>query len=207
MRIVGGRLKGRALAAPKSKARPTSDRARESIFNVLVHAPWGRDLEGCRVIDLFAGSGALGLEALSRGAVFALFVEIDAAARGAVRDNAEQLGVLGQTRLHRRDATALGDKPAGLGTPFDIAFLDPPYGLGLAPKALARLVEGGWLADDALAVAEVGADEPAPEVEGYDVLDVRAYGAAKVVFLRRAPVTDDAPPSEQTEEPRAQDAD
>src|SRR5262249_51334975 len=128
MRIVGGRFKGRTIAAPEGReTRPTSDRTREAMFNVLAHADWAPGMEGRRVLDLFAGSGALGLEALSRGAAFALFVETDAAARGVIRDNIEALGLFGVTRIHRRDATDLGVKPAGLGELFDLVFLDPPY--------------------------------------------------------------------------------
>lgn len=186
MRIVGGKFKGRAIAAPEGRdTRPTSDRARESLFNVLAHAAWSSGLEGRRVLDLFAGSGALGLEAMSRGAAFALFVETEAAARGAIRDNMEALGLFGATRIHRRDATDLGVKPAGLGEPFDLVFLDPPYHKGLGERALARLGEGGWITDDALVVLECAADET-PATPGYETLDERAYGAAKVLFLRRA---------------------
>jgi 16S rRNA (guanine966-N2)-methyltransferase len=184
MRIVGGRFKGRTLAAPPGRdTRPTSDRAREAVFNVLAHAPWSAGIEGRRVLDLFAGSGALGLEAMSRGASFALFVETDAAARGAIRDNIEALGLFGATRLHRRDATDLGVKPAGLGAPFDLVFVDPPYGKGLGEAALARLKGGGWITHDALVALECGADET-PATPGYDVLDERRYGAARVLFLR-----------------------
>jgi 16S rRNA (guanine966-N2)-methyltransferase len=140
------------------------------------------------VIDLFAGSGALGLEALSRGAAFCLFVETDAAARGAIRDNVEALGakgeLFGRTRIHRRDATDLGQRPGSDGPPFDIAFLDPPYGRGLGELALARLMEGGWLAPGAIAVFERGADEAAPQVPGLLLLDERRYGAARMVFLK-----------------------
>ncbi|MBL8530516.1 MAG: 16S rRNA (guanine(966)-N(2))-methyltransferase RsmD [Hyphomonadaceae bacterium] len=184
MRIVGGEFKGRALAAPAGReTRPTSDRARESLFNVLAHADWAGGVAGRRVLDLFAGSGALGLEAMSRGAAFALFVETDAAARGAIRDNVEALKLFGATRIHRRDATDLGPKPAGLGDAFDLVFLDPPYGRGLGEKALAGLARGGWISADALIVFECGADEnPAPA--GFETLDTRAYGAAKVLFLR-----------------------
>lgn len=186
MRIVGGTFKGRTLTAPAGRAtRPTSDRARESTFNVLAHAEWAGGLEGRRVLDLFAGAGALGLEAMSRGAAFALFVETDAAARGAIRDNIEALGLFGSTRIHRRDATDLGAKPAGLGAPFDLVFCDPPYGKGLGERALSKLVPGGWITHDALIVFECGADEM-PDVRGMYTLDTRAYGAAKVLFLRRA---------------------
>jgi 16S rRNA (guanine966-N2)-methyltransferase len=185
MRIVGGQFKGRAIAAPPGRdTRPTGDRARESVFNVLAHAEWSSGVEGRRVLDLFAGSGALGLEAMSRGAAFALFVETDAAARGAIRDNVEALGLFGTTRIHRRDATDLGVKPAGLGAPFDLVFLDPPYHKGLGERALARLSEGGWITDDALLVFECAIDE-APEAPGYVVVDTREYGAAKIMFLKR----------------------
>lgn len=186
MRIVGGQFKGRAITAPPGRdTRPTSDRARESLFNVLAHADWSPGIEGRRVLDLFAGSGALGLEAMSRGAAFALFVETDAAARGTIRDNIEALGLFGTTRIHRRDATDLGAKPAGLGEPFDLVFLDPPYNKGLGERALAKLGDGGWLSDDALVVFECAVDE-APNTPGWLTLVARDYGAAKVMFLRRA---------------------
>ena len=186
MRIVGGQFKGRSLAAPVGSAtRPTSDRARESIFNILAHAEWAPELEGRRVIDLFAGSGALGFEAISRGAAFALFVETSEAARGAIRDNIEALGLFGNTRLHRRDATDLGQKPASIGAPFDLVFLDPPYGKGLGERALAGLVQGGWIAPDALIVFEAGEGE-APETPGFTLLDERVYGAARILFLKLA---------------------
>jgi len=189
MRIVAGAYRGRALAAPTGQTtRPTSDRARQAVFNVLEHAAWSEGLHDRRVIDLFAGSGALGLEALSRGAAFCLFVESDAAARGAIRDNVEALGsrgeLFGRTRIHRRDATDLGPKPAGDGDPFDLAFLDPPYGQGLGERALAQLAEGGWLAEGALAVLERGADEAEPLTPNFYALDARSYGAARVFFLR-----------------------
>lgn len=184
MRIVGGQFKGRTLAAPAGRdTRPTADRARESLFNVLVHAAWSPGLEDRRVLDLFAGSGALGFEALSRGSAFALFVETDAAARGAIRDNVEALGLFGITRIHRRDALDLGVKPAGLGDPFDLVFLDPPYHRGLGEAALARLGEGGWITNDALLVFECAADET-PTLAHYETLDERTYGAAKVLFLK-----------------------
>ncbi len=184
MRIVGGEFKGRALDAPAGRdTRPTSDRTREGVFNILAHAPWSPGLEGRRVLDLFAGSGALGLEAMSRGAAFALFVETEAAARGVIRDNIEALGLYGSTRIHRRDATDLGLKPAGLGAPFDLVFLDPPYGKGLGQRALARLKDGGWIETGALVMFEVGADET-PAATGFEALDERNYGAAKVLFLR-----------------------
>lgn len=184
MRIVGGQFKGRAITAPQGRdTRPTGDRAREAVFNILSHAPWSAGVAGRRVLDLFAGSGALGLEAMSRGASFALFVETEAAARGTIRDNVEALGLFGNTRIHRRDATDLGLKPAGLGDPFDLVFLDPPYHKGLGEKALSRLREGQWITADALIVFECAADET-PDVSGFETLDTRDYGAAKVQFLR-----------------------
>ena len=184
MRIVGGRLKGRALVAPDGRAtRPTSDRARESIFNILEHAPWTPGVSGRRVIDLFAGSGALGFEAISRGAAFALFVETDAAARGAIRENIEALSLFGETRLHRRDATDLGAWPAGLAEPFDLAFLDPPYHAGLGERALVKLAPGGWITPDATVVLECAADET-PSLPGFHIEDERTWGVAKVMFLR-----------------------
>ncbi|MDP8916267.1 MAG: 16S rRNA (guanine(966)-N(2))-methyltransferase RsmD [Pseudomonadota bacterium] len=191
MRIVGGRFRGRALNAPPgANTRPTSDRTREAVFNILEHGAWSPGLQGRRVIDLFAGSGALGLEALSRGAAFCLFVETDEAARAAIRDNIEALGLFGASRIHRRDATELGARPASAGPAFDLAFLDPPYGRSLGEQALARLAEGGWLASDALAVFERAAAEPDPLLDGFEPLDARTYGAARVHFLRRS----DAPP-------------
>lgn len=185
MRIVGGKFKGRAIKAPEGRdTRPTSDRARESIFNVLSHAEWAPPMEGARVIDAFAGSGALGLEAISRGAAFCLFIETDSAARGAIRDNIEALQLFGVTRIHRRSATDLGPKPAGLGAPFDLVFMDPPYGYDLVPPALDQLVKGGWVTPAALVVTETGADEEAPVTPGWMLLDERLYGAARVSFLK-----------------------
>lgn len=187
MRIVAGKFKGRALSAPKgANTRPTSDKARQALFNVLEHAAWALPLEDARVADLFAGSGALGFEAISRGASFCLFVETDAAARGTIRDNIEALQLFGITRLHRRSATDLGEKPAKLGAPFNLVFLDPPYDQGLAPPALAGLIDGHWVTEDALAVLEVAADEDAPDVPGWEPVDERIWGAAKVVFLKRS---------------------
>lgn len=187
MRIVAGEFRGKAIKTPAGAAtRPTSDRARQAVFNILEHAPWSPGVRDRRVMDLFAGSGALGLEALSRGAAFCLFVETDEAARGAIRENVDAMHLFGQTRVHRRDATQLGVRPGADGPAFDLAFLDPPYAKGLAEVALARLAEGGWLAPGAVAVVERGADEPALEAPGYDLLDERRYGAARVWFLRLA---------------------
>jgi 16S rRNA (guanine966-N2)-methyltransferase len=189
MRIVGGIHKGRSIVTPAGQGtRPTSDRAREAMFNVLAHAAWSPGLEGRRVIDLFAGSGALGFEAMSRGAVFCLFVETDDSARGAIRTNAEALQAFGNTRVHRRSGIDLGSKPAGVGAPFDLVFLDPPYHKGLGSVALEKLALGGWLTDDAVAVFECAADEK-PETSGFEIFDDRTWGAARVLFLKRLTAT------------------
>lgn len=185
MRIVAGSLKGRAIVAPEGQGtRPTSDRARQAVFNVLEHAAWAAPLQGMRVIDLFAGSGALGFEAMSRGAAFCLFVETDDSARGAIRENAEAYGVMGATRVHRRSATDLGSRPGSDGEAFDMVFLDPPYGKGLGEPALTGLLAGNWLKPGAVVVLERGSDEPEIETPGYQQIDARAYGAARVLFMR-----------------------
>ncbi len=185
MRVVSGRFRGRTLVAPQgSTTRPTSDRARQALFDVLAHAPWAPGLDGVRVIDLFAGSGGLGVEALSRGAAFCLFVETDEAARGAIRGNVEALHLFGETRVHRRDATDLGLRPASAGAPFDLAFLDPPYRKGLGERALTSLSSGGWLVPGATVVFERAAEEAAPMTPGFEPLDHRSWGAAAVYFLR-----------------------
>jgi 16S rRNA (guanine966-N2)-methyltransferase len=183
MRIVGGKLRGRPLRGPTSQdLRPTADRLRESLFNVLAHA-YGDPVAGARVLDLFAGTGALGLEALSRGAAFALFVEEGAQARALIRANVESLGLGGVTRLFRRDATRLG--PAHPLAPFSLVFLDPPYGKGLAEKALAAARDGGWLAPEALIVVEEAAGQfKAPE--GFVEVERRAYDDTEFVLLRLA---------------------
>ncbi|MEA2988026.1 MAG: rRNA (guanine966-N2)-methyltransferase [Alphaproteobacteria bacterium] len=182
MRIVGGTLRGRALAAPKSQAiRPTADRLRESLFNILVHA-YGDPVTGARVLDLFAGTGALGLEAMSRGAAFALFVDDGAEARALVRENVATFGLGGSTRIFRRDATRLG--PAHPIEPFTLVFLDPPYGKGWAEKALASARAGGWLAPDALAVVEEAAEAGFKAPENFAELEGRRYDETEFVFLR-----------------------
>lgn len=188
MRIVAGSLKGRAIIAPEGQGtRPTSDRARQAIFNVLEHAAWADGLQSARVMDLYAGSGALGFEALSRGAAFCLFVETDEGARGAIRENMDAYGLFGRARVHRRSATDLGVRPGSAGEAFDLAFLDPPYGQGMGEQTLARLLEGDWLAPGATVVFERGSDEPEIETPGFDRLDARDYGAARVLFLRARP--------------------
>jgi 16S rRNA (guanine966-N2)-methyltransferase len=182
MRIVGGRFRGRALAGPRSDAiRPTSDRLRETIFNVLAHA-YGDPVAGARVLDLFAGTGALGLEALSRGAAFALFVDEGAEARGLIRANVEALGAGGTTRLFRRDATRMGG--AVPNAPFSLLFCDPPYGKDLAPRALRSCAEGGWLAPGALVVVEEAQGAEVTLPGGFAEIERRDYGETKVVFGR-----------------------
>ncbi|MFO1147657.1 MAG: 16S rRNA (guanine(966)-N(2))-methyltransferase RsmD [Alsobacter sp.] len=182
MRIVGGRFKGRGLAAPRTQAvRPTSDRLRETLFNVLAHA-YDDPVAGARVLDLFAGTGALGFEALSRGAAYALFVDDSAEGRGLLRANIDALGVAGVTKVFRRDATRLGE--AHPNTPFSLAFCDPPYGRGLAPKALASARAGGWLTPGALVVVEEAAEAEGVLPEGFEALERREYGDTQVVFAR-----------------------
>jgi 16S rRNA (guanine966-N2)-methyltransferase len=188
VRIVAGSLKGRSIVTPEGQGtRPTSDRARQAVFNLLEHAAWAEPLDGMRVMDLYAGSGALGFEAISRGAAFALFVETDEEARGAIRENADAYGVMGRSRVHRRSAIDLGSRPGSDGEAFDLAFLDPPYRKGLGEQTLARLLEGGWLKPGALVVFERGSDEPEIDTPGYQRLDARNYGAARVLFLRAGP--------------------
>lgn len=179
---MSGTLKGRSIATPASETtRPTSDRARQAIFNILEHASWSDGLGDLRVLDVFAGSGAMGLEALSRGAGHVAFVENDRDAGEAIRFNLEAFKVEDRGKLIRRDAIAIGKGPD---EPFDVIFLDPPYTSGLGEKALASLVAGGWLKREALIVFERGASEALTQLDGYEVLDVRRYGAASVTFLR-----------------------
>lgn len=182
MRIVGGRLGGRTLAAPRSQnVRPTSDRLREAIFNILAHRH--DDPVACaRVLDLFAGTGAMGLEAMSRGAAFALFVDDGAEARALIRQNVEALGLGGVTRIFRRDATRLG--PAHPHQPFGLVFLDPPYRKGLAEASLTSLRDGGWLAPGALVVVEEAADAGFAAPQGYAEIERRRYDDTEFTFVR-----------------------
>jgi 16S rRNA (guanine966-N2)-methyltransferase len=184
MRVVAGRLKGRSLASPSSRdIRPTADRLRESVFNILMHA-YDDPIQDARVLDLFAGTGALGIEAVSRGAKFALFVDNGAEARALLRNNVEALGLGGVTKVFRRDATNLG--PAHPVEPFSLAFLDPPYGKGLGEKALASLREGGWLTPGALLIVEEAKAAGFVTPERFDELERRAYDDTEFVFLRVA---------------------
>lgn len=181
MRIVAGKFRGKQLSSPVDDSiRPTSDRARELMFNIL-GSRLGPVLEGKRVLDLFAGTGALGLEALSRGAAQVTFVDTGAEARGLIRDHIQAFGAAGITKLLRRDATALGT-PGTFGQ-FDLIFLDPPYGQGLGEKALAELAANGWIAPGATIVWEEAADADVPVPGGFTLEDTRIYGAAAVRFL------------------------
>src|SRR5215467_1492518 len=176
------RRRGRALVAPTSQAiRPTADRLREALFNILVHA-YGDPVTGARVLDLFAGTGALGLEALSRGAAFALFIDDAAEARALLRENVVALGLGGVTRIFRRDACKLG--MAHPVEPFSLAFLDPPYGRGLAEAALASARAGGWLTPEALIVIEEAASAGFSPPAGFDELERRRYDDTAVIVLR-----------------------
>jgi 16S rRNA (guanine966-N2)-methyltransferase len=182
MRIVGGRLRSRPIAGPKGPGlRPSADRLRESLFNILQHG-YGDPITGVRVLDLFAGTGALGIEALSRGAAFGLFVDDGVEARALLRQNSETLGLGGISRIFRRDATKLG--PAQPIEPFSLVFLDPPYGKGLAEKALASAREGGWLKPEALIVVEEAADAAFKAPDGFEELERRDYDDTELIFLR-----------------------
>lgn len=185
MRIVGGRHRGRRLEAAGGRAvRPTTDRTREAVFNVLAHSGWGRDggspLEGARVLDAFCGTGALALEALSRGAEGAVLMDASAASLAVARRNAEALGEAARCRFLRADAA----RPPAAAEACDLAFLDPPYGQGLAEAALPALMARGWLAPGAVVVVETAAKDPLPLPEGIEALDERRYGDTRVCFLR-----------------------
>jgi 16S rRNA (guanine966-N2)-methyltransferase len=186
MRITGGRLRGRKLFAPvDERVRPTADKVRQAIFNMLAHHQFGMGftLEKARGADLFAGTGAMGIEAISRGAGYCLFVEESAESRALIQKNVETLELTGVTKIWRRDATRLGPMPAGSGGPFDLVFLDPPYRKGLIPPALASLLAGGWLAGTSLVVAETAEDETLGSCSGFQLLDQRVYGDTCVRFL------------------------
>ena len=188
LRIVGGRHRGRAIAAPEGQAtRPTSSRARESLFNILAHAQLRPDgtspLVGARVLDAFAGTGALGIEALSRGSAHATFLDSDPGAVKLIGENLRKLGETGNARVIRADATRPppGREPCGL------VFLDPPYRSALGAPALAALVEAGWVAPGALVTVELAHNEDLVPPDGYEAIDERRYGAARLVILRRQP--------------------
>jgi len=182
MRVVGGRLRRRTLASPKTQAiRPTADRLREALFNILLHR-FDDPIASARVLDLFAGTGALGIEALSRGADFALFVDEGAEARALIRENVTALGLGGVSRIFRRDAAKLG--AAHPLEPFSLVFLDPPYGHGLAEKALAAARDGGWLLPDALIMVEEAANAQFAAPAGFSELERRRYDDTEFIFLR-----------------------
>jgi 16S rRNA (guanine966-N2)-methyltransferase len=185
MRIIAGQFKGKPLAAPgaagggEAHLRPTSDRVRESLFNLLSHGDYDGAPKGRRVLDLFAGVGALGLEAMSRGAVRAIFVDDHGPSRALIRENVEKLGLTGATKIWRRDATDLG--PCR-GDPYDLIFLDPPYGKGLTERALASARAGGWIAESALIVIEQSTKDPAPH--SVTILDDRSYGETRIFIAK-----------------------
>jgi 16S rRNA (guanine966-N2)-methyltransferase len=182
MRVVGGRLKGRNLASPSSRdIRPTADRLREALFNILIHA-YDDPLADARVLDLFAGTGALGIEAVSRGAAFALFVDNGAEARALLRNNVEALGLGGVTKVYRRDAANLG--PAHPLEPFSLVFIDPPYRMKLAEQALGSLHDGKWLTPAALVVVEEAKAAGFAAPHGFTELERRAYDDTEFTFLR-----------------------
>jgi 16S rRNA (guanine966-N2)-methyltransferase len=183
MRIVAGKFRGAGIAAPKGLVtRPTSDRVRQALFNVLEHGAPRLSFDGARVLDLFAGSGALGLEALSRGARFCLFVEDSAEARGAIRRNVEALGLTGVTKIWRRDATKLGE--AGRLERFNLILCDPPYGQSLGERALAEAVQRRWAEDGAIVVWEERADTGMAWPEGCEEIDRRRYGDTEIAIAR-----------------------
>ncbi len=185
MRVTGGKLGGRRLVAPAGlEVRPTSDRTRQAIFNILEHRDFGVGfgLKDAKVADLYAGTGALGIEALSRGARFCLFVDVAAESRAVARENIEALGLTGVTKIWRRDATDLGPLNAGAGGPFDLVFLDPPYRQNLIAPTLKSLSAGGWLAKHALLVVETAKGE-SYDMDDFARLDARDYGDTEVVFL------------------------
>lgn len=183
MRVVGGEFRGRTLASPKAGAagiRPTSDRTRESLFNILTHR-WPEKLDGTRMLELFAGTGAVGIEAISRGAVFVLFIEQSAEGRGLIRSNVEAFALQGRTKLFRRDATRMGE--IGTMAPFDLVFADPPYGKGLAERALASLRDGGWLKAGALVIVEEAASAGFSSPQGFALADTRDFGDTRMYFM------------------------
>ncbi len=186
MRIVSGRLRGRNIATPSGRnTRPTSDQTRESIFNILAHAEWAPPMDGAIVTDIFAGSGALGLEAISRGAEFCLFVETEPKARGSIRENIEKMGLFGNCRLHRHDATKLKIAPGNLRGAFTHIFMDPPYNKGLWRPVLRKLDEHNLIADNGIIILEVSVDAEI-EIRGYEVLADKSWGAARVLFLKKS---------------------
>lgn len=186
MRIVGGKWRGRTLTAPKTqRTRPTTDRTREALFSILSSSN-EVTLDGAYVLDLFAGTGALGFEALSRGADYCLFVENDAQARGAIRTNSDTLMAAGCSKIYRRDATQLGPRPSFAHQPFNLVFADPPYGQGLGEKALLSALQGGWLDASSLIIVEEDKRSAFAAPDGFHQLDRRPYGDTEIIFLKLA---------------------
>jgi 16S rRNA (guanine966-N2)-methyltransferase len=188
IKIIGGKHRGRTIATPEGQGtRPTANRARESLFNILAHANWSGDgtspLIGARVLDAFAGSGALGLEALSRGAAHATFLDNDAMAIKLIGENLRKLGETGQAKVVRADVV----RPPPAREPCELVFLDPPYRSGLGGPALTALAEAGWLAPGAVATVELAGTEDLVPPAGFEAIDERRYGAAKILILRRIP--------------------
>ena len=186
MRIIAGVHRGRRLRVLEAGTRPTADRVREAVFNILAHGMAGAVITEASVLDVFAGSGALGLEALSRGAAHATFMDNDTAALASVRANLKALGQAADATLLNADATRPPLPPLAAQAPCALVFLDAPYESGLAPGALTALAAKGWIAGGAVCVTEVAACEDFAAPAGFDVLEERSYGAARVVFLRRA---------------------
>ena len=184
MRIIGGERRGARLEAPEGRdLRPTAERVREAVFNILMHGIEGGDVTDAAVLDLFAGTGAMGLEALSRGAAHVTFVETGETALRSLRANIRKLSAEERTTVLRNDATRLGRPPLAAQAPAALAFLDPPYRSGLAGPALLALAANGWLADGALVVVETAAKEDLEPPAGFTAINERRYGAAKVTFL------------------------
>ena len=197
MKILAGLYKGRKLVAPKScHTRPTGSKTREAVFDILTHAHWRCDLESCRVIDIFAGSGALGLEALSRKAAFCLFIDHAPEAITVLRRNIYALDLYDKTRIYRRNALKIGPRPKGMKA-FDLVFLDPPYYQSFVPYILDWLIQKNWLNENAVCVIETAHDEKLnhdeikyPTENTPDTskklqwLDNRIYGAAHIWFLQ-----------------------
>ncbi len=184
MRIVGGKYKGRTLKAPQGRdTRPTSDRTRESAFNILAHASWGQDFEDASVVDVFAGTGALGLEALSRGAAHATFIEADALALKFARENAATLSEWRNVTLLKIDACHPAPPPRAANAPCRFAFFDAPYKQGLTEPALRDFATKGWIEKGGIVVVEIAKDEAFETPRHFTLQDERTYGAAKVLFL------------------------
>ena len=189
IRIIGGKHRGRMLETPVGEAtRPTSNRAREALFNILMHANWREDEDGgtsplidARVLDAYAGSGALGLEALSRGAAHVTFLDKDAAAIKSIGDNLRKLGETAAAKVVRADAT----RPPPAREPCDLVFLDPPYRSGEAVAAITALANAGWMAPGAVVTVELAYNEDIAPPHGFEAIDERRYGAAKIVILKR----------------------